>query len=361
MAGTDVATRTPHQQLIAQIRGDQFKNEITNALPGGISPDRFVRVTVTALNQAPELIACERSTLFSAVIKCAQDGLLPDGREAALVKFGDTATYMPMVGGLRKIAAKHAWSLTAYVVHAGDTFKYQLGIDPSITHEPPPLGDDRGEAIGAYAVARNKITGEKLLDVMSKAEIERIRQESKGKNAGPWAKHWGEMARKTVARRLFKQLPLGDLDERDASIIEQADVDAVHEPEEHMTVEEANVSAGIGVARPLNGDGPVDDIDDADFTDVEPTLEDGEQAQLGFQPPPSAGVDDDPTVQAAVEAGKFEIPNGQHKGLTLAELNEKSDKAGSWFKWAVSNIETPAVYRDAIIAFCRVHHPEVLT
>lgn len=279
---TEIATRTPHQELVATVRGDAFKAEIANALPGGVNPDRFVRVTVTALNQAPELVACERRTLFAAVIKCAQDGLLPDGREAALVKFGDTATYMPMVGGLRKIAAKHGWSLAAYVVHANDEFDYELGVDPTIRHKPPKLGEERGDPVGAYAVATS--AGEKLLDVMSKAEIERIRLESKGKNSGPWSKHWGEMARKTVARRLFKQLPLGDLDDQDVSVVAQADVDAVHEDVEHMSVDEANVAAGIGVARAPQGDGPVDvepEPEDAEWsepTPVEPS--EGEQASF---------------------------------------------------------------------------------
>jgi hypothetical protein len=151
---------------------------------------------------------------------------------------------------------------------------------------------------------------------------------------------------------------IGDLDEQDESIVRQVDVDAVHEPEDHMTVEEANVSAGIGVARAPDHGGPVDTIDDGEFTEAEPVLDEGEQAELGFQAPASAGVDDDPLVQAAREAGMFEIPNGQHRGLTLAELNAKGGKAESWFKWAVANIENPPAYKAAILAFCRVHHPE---
>lgn len=277
---SEIAKRTPMQELVSSIRGEQFKQQVAMALPGGITPDRFVRVTVTALNQAPELVACERGTLFSAVIKCAQDGLLPDGREAALVKFGETATYMPMIGGLRKIAAKHGLSLAAYVVHENDEFDYELGIEPRITHKPPKLGDERGEPIGAYAVATDKRTSEKYLDVMSRGEIERIRQESKGKNSGPWQKHWSEMARKTVARRLFKQLPLGDLDDTDASIVEQADIDAVHDGEPHMTVDEANLHATLRTT-PVTDDGPDDTIDGV-------ATEEPEAAQTTFPIPEGA-------------------------------------------------------------------------
>lgn len=271
--------RTPMQDVVNTVRGDNFKREIARALPGGVTTDRFIRVTVTALNQSPELITTDRASLFTALIKCAQDGLLPDGREAALVKFGDTATYMPMIGGLRKIAAKHGLSLAAYVVYENDEFSYELGITPDVHHKPPHLTEDRGDPIGAYAVATDRRTGEKYLDVMSKGEIERIRQESKGKNSGPWTKHWGEMARKTVGRRLFKQLPLADLDEADSQVLDQADSEFEREPG-GMSVAEANVSAGIGNGTmPADDGGPDDTLVDA--ARGREQVEDAERIEFG--------------------------------------------------------------------------------
>lgn len=102
---------TPAQSLVKRVAGDAFRKQVSLALPGDVTSDRFVRVAVTALLANPDIAQCEPDSIFSSLIKCAQDGLLPDGREAALAPFNDKktgtkkATYMPMVGGFRKIAA----------------------------------------------------------------------------------------------------------------------------------------------------------------------------------------------------------------------------------------------------------------
>jgi len=45
-------------------------------------------------------------------------------------------------------------------------------------------------------------------DMMVKSEIDAIRKRSKSGEFGPWVSDYGEMARKTVIRRLFKYLPV---------------------------------------------------------------------------------------------------------------------------------------------------------
>lgn len=284
---SDIAVRTETQKLVQRLRSNEFRGQVEQALPGNVSPERFTRVTVTAINQTPELVAVDRGTLFNAVIRCAQDGLLPDGREAALVIFNDKnaqggkrATYLPMVGGYRKIAAKHGLSLEAFVVYERDAFDYQLGFEPTITHKPPKLGEDRGAAIGAYAVARHK-DGRRWLDVMDLAQIEKVRKVSRAATSqyGPWVNHWDEMARKTVARRLYKQLPLESLDETDVRILEHGDGDADLPPlnDGGMTREQADVAAAVVTAQPEPA-GLDDEIDDGEFIDVEP--------ESAFQVPP---------------------------------------------------------------------------
>lgn len=290
----EVATRTPTQELIAQVRGDQFLQEVEKALPGGILAERFVRVTETAIRQTPELVTVDRASLFQSVIRCAQDGLLPDGREAALVIFNDRregkkAQYLPMIGGYRKIAAKHGITLNAFVVFAKDEFEYTLGEDPHVHHKPPKLGEDRGLPIGAYAVATYS-DGRMVCppEVMDKAAIEQVRDVSRAKDSeyGPWVKWWDRMARKTVARLLFKQLPLGDLDEVDARIAAAADDEADLPAPARMTVDEADVAARIGEARPHDDGGPVDEIEqDAVEVSDEPV---GERSQFEAMVPKAA-------------------------------------------------------------------------
>jgi recombinational DNA repair protein RecT len=60
---------------------------------------------------------------------------------------------------------------------------------------------------------------------MGREDIEKVRTVSRGKNGDLWTKWWGEAARKTVGRRLFKSLPLTGLDERDTRILEAADAE----------------------------------------------------------------------------------------------------------------------------------------
>lgn len=268
MSSQAIAQRDVVQEVCARIAAPEFGEKIAQALPGNVTLDRFTRVTLTAIQQNPELVTAERKSLYNSVIRCAQDGLIPDGREAALVIFkvkGELKVqYLPMVGGLRKIAAKHDIVLTAFVVHARDEFLYELGATPKVEHRPPPLDQDRGDPIGAYAVATER-DGTQYLEVMSRAEIEKVRAVSRAATSeyGPWVNWWGEMARKTVARRLFKQLPLGDLDQQSAAIVRHGDDEYEFRPDgPGMTADEANLSvaASATVDQQLPDDGAPDDV-----------------------------------------------------------------------------------------------------
>src|SRR4051812_18112299 len=114
---TELVTRTPMQEVVSQVRSPQFLEQIRNALPGNVTPERFVRCAVTAIQQSPALITADRDSLFASIVKCAQVGLIPDGREAALVevkiKGEKKVQFWPMVNGYRKIAAKNGYTLVA--------------------------------------------------------------------------------------------------------------------------------------------------------------------------------------------------------------------------------------------------------
>lgn len=203
---------------------DQRMSEISLALPPQISPDRFARVVLTALQRKPDLLKCTKQSLFNACMLAAQDGLLPDGREGAIAPYGESeggkrvaeiATWMPMVEGLRK-KARNSGELSDWMVrvaNARDKFQVILGDDEKIIHEPYIGPDDPGEIVAAYSIARLK-DGTVSREVMTLRDIEKIKAKSKAKN-GPWsdATFFPEMCKKTVARRHYKQLPhSSDLD-----------------------------------------------------------------------------------------------------------------------------------------------------
>lgn len=119
-----------------------MQQQIKAALPPQIDPERFTRVAMTAIQSAPTLLNQNRESLFGACIKAAQDGLLPDGKEAALVPFKGQVQYMPMLAGILKKVRNSGELLTisAHVVHEADEFEYELGDEERIYHKPPSFG-----------------------------------------------------------------------------------------------------------------------------------------------------------------------------------------------------------------------------
>jgi recombination protein RecT len=189
----------------------KMQPEFASALPPQIPVEKFIRTTLTAVQMNPELLSADRRSLLGACMKAAQDGLLLDGREAAPVIFntkdGKKVQYMPMVGGiLKKIRnSGELASISANVVYDKDFFEYELGDDERIVHKPF-LGADRGQQLAVYAVAKTK-DGAIYREVMSVADVEKVRAASRAGKFGPWADWWDEMAKKTVIRRMAKRLP----------------------------------------------------------------------------------------------------------------------------------------------------------
>lgn len=297
---TALAQRDPIEEVREYIVSADFGQQLAQALPPTVTLDRFTAVTLTAIQQNPELITADRKSLFNSVLKCAADGLIPDGREAALVIFtvkGEKkCQYMPMVDGLRKQAAKHGFRLSATAVHEHDEFDYELGLEPRLTHKPAKLGTPRGELIGAYATVTDE-QGRHVLppEVMGKDEIDKVRAVSKtGKSEyGPWANWYEQMARKTVARRAFKQIPLAQLDDASRRILEASDSESDFGEPDRMSVEEANLNASLMTGTTPADSGPVDTID-------------GEASEL-----------DD------IDFGAAPLPDTGHLEETVAELTDK--------------------------------------
>jgi recombination protein RecT len=221
-------------QSLAKEIGNR-KIQFAAALKGsGVAPQKFMRVALTAVQIDRQLQNCDPESFLTACMKAAQDGLLPDGRDAAFVAFDGKVTYMPMIGGIRKKVRRSgeitSWDVTA--VHAKDEFEFELGDHPFIRHKPwmPPAlrrGEeedeenyaarllrhiDPGPMTYVYSVAKLK-GGDLSRDVMTRLEVELVRDTYARKNkqrefSPAWRKSFDEMAKKTCARRHSKQLPM---------------------------------------------------------------------------------------------------------------------------------------------------------
>lgn len=247
---TQLAEHRANPVAVIRQNLEQMAPQFKAALPAHITVEKFTRVAMTAIQNNPDLANADRTSLFGSIVRLAQDGLLPDGREAAIVMFGNKAQAMPMIAGvLKKIRQSgDVAKVSAQVVHELDEFVWSLGFDEDVTHVPPALDKPRGKPIGAYATAVLK-DGSRLLEVMSLEEIEKVRNVSRAKGNGPWVQWWGEMARKTVMRRLSKRLPMStdieDFVERDETLPTAPELRAVetveHAPQSRLDALESQI------------------------------------------------------------------------------------------------------------------------
>ena len=196
-----------------------MKDQFESALPRHMPVDRFNRVVMTGIQNNPDLLDCDRKSLWNACMKAAQDGLLPDGREGALVPYKREVQWIPMVGGiLKKIRnSGQLKSMTTKCILHGEEFDYRITHEGEQLLHIPTFSDDvvpDEESIrGVYCIARTKDDATYIL-VMSKAQIDKVRAVSRARRGGPWFDWYDQMAEKTVIRRLSKRLPISsDLDD----------------------------------------------------------------------------------------------------------------------------------------------------
>jgi recombination protein RecT len=313
-----------------------FKNQLERVkgellpLMGGSKQnvDAFVRVVLNAVNANPDLLGADRRSLLTACTRAAQDGLVPDGREAVLnvrstkVKRGGRdewvklVIYEPMVAGYVKNLYEHpdVALVDAAAVFANDHFRFVRGDDPRLEHEPN-LTDDPGPLVAAYLVVRLK-NGQIKREVMPKRDIEKARAASSSNTEGPsspWVKWPDQMAIKSVIKRGAKQLPRSNkfeqMDQHDNEAMGYASTAGAGEVlrSEQPGMQALEHNPGEILEMPAGGTREADPADavlqHADLPDAgqeHAPLE--QQADTERNPPPGAGA---PTVTYAALAARM--------------------------------------------------------
>jgi len=188
---------------------ERMEGEFAKALPSTVPSQRFVRCVKSTLNANPDLQNLERTSLLSAIMKAAQDGLVVDGKEAAIVPFKGKATYIPMVQGLVKKLRQHSkFSNLSYgIIYQNEVdtgkFEYVKGDNEYLKHDPIIFGD-RGPAIGAYAIVTTD-DGTKFRAVLRKDQIEK--RLAKGQQGGAKVEWQEEFWLKTAIKAVYKIAP----------------------------------------------------------------------------------------------------------------------------------------------------------
>lgn len=243
MAQTQTITRADDRPLTLRQQLDRQQPEFAKLLTGCPIPvERFVRTAQTALITTRNADKAKPKSFLAACMKAATDGLILDGREAALVIDNQgEVSYRPMMRGILRLAYNSGQikSLAVEAVRKNDFFKH-VPSDPlePIRHEIDHR-EDRGDVYAFYALAQ-MVSGGVVHEVMSLPEVNAIRDRSDAWKAykaqriksTPWATDPVEMGRKTVFRRISKYLPSSS--DRDAliSAAERIDDDYTfdHEP-----------------------------------------------------------------------------------------------------------------------------------
>ena len=211
------APATARANVFGQLIESQMQG-IQAIMPEHMTFKRLKEIMVLQLKQVPKLLECEPVDLMQAVYQAAALGLEPYSQmgEFYIIPYGKTPQVIIGFKGLRKLAMNSGElsAIDTQLVYQGDvdqgTFTVEFGTSPSIYHRPN-LFSDRGALVGVYAVARFKDDSRSpVMEFMSIADIEHVKKSSKaGTGSGtPWGDHYGEMARKTVLRRIVKSLPL---------------------------------------------------------------------------------------------------------------------------------------------------------
>lgn len=195
----------------------QMAPAMEEALPKHLSVDRLTRLTMTVIRTTPELRQANPASLLGAVMQAAQLGLEPGllghcyllpfkNNKAGTTDVQFIVGYKGMIDLARR--SGHIESISSHAVYENDEFEYELGLHPKLRHVPDMTGN-RGEFIGAYAIAKFKDGGYQM-EFMPKAEIEKRRTSSPGGRSkySPWNNWYEEMAKKTVLRHMWKYLPI---------------------------------------------------------------------------------------------------------------------------------------------------------
>lgn len=152
---------TAHQKSISNyFNGD--KNEVM----------RFMTSVVYSIQKTPKLLECDRVSLMNSFMLCAQFKLYPSsaGGEAFVIPYAGKAQFQLGYPGLATLLYRAGnRAVNSEIVREHDTFSF---VNGKIHHEidPRKSREQRGEAIGAYAIITTSEGGE-ILKYMPAVDI----------------------------------------------------------------------------------------------------------------------------------------------------------------------------------------------
>lgn len=207
-------------------------DRISGALPETFNKQRFALNFVSLIQDKPELQKYSKEVLATALVRSAQDNLDVLNNEVYIYKgYNDKLTYTPSYKGLRKMAIEKSVrpikDIYAKPIFEGDTVEELFANgEARLVYKSNFM--KRGKWIGVFAVCVFKDDSE-IYELMDMDDINAVK--AKSKNSGAWKDFPQEMAKKSVIRRLCKQITLDFRDKEQADAFTGAD-EMIDDPKE---------------------------------------------------------------------------------------------------------------------------------
>lgn len=221
----------------------RMQGEIAKALPSVLTPERFTRITLSALSSNPTLQQCSPKSFLGAMMTAAQLGMEPNTPlgQAYLIPYKnhgkEECQFQLGYKGLIDLAYRSGQikTIQAQIVHKNDEFEVEYGTNNSLVFKPKMDGDP-GEAVSVWGMFQTKDEGYGY-EVMSIDAVRNFaRKYSKAFSNGPWQTNFEEMAKKTVLKKALKYAPLSSDFKRglsaDETIKTEISDDMFSEPDE---------------------------------------------------------------------------------------------------------------------------------
>lgn len=212
-----VAPKRNINPIMAMVGGDDFEANISKVLDDR-SVSIFVAHAKNQMSKNPKLQECTKKSVYQCLMDCAVNGVMPDGRNAYLIPFNNRKEnrvdctliigYQGLISCI--LRGDRVTKIHADTIHKNDTVKVSMG---EVIEHSYDWSGDRGEMTGVWARAVLK-EGGSLCVAMTKADVDKIREASQGRNQAPWREHYPEQAKKTAIRRLSKLLPLNEIQQQ---------------------------------------------------------------------------------------------------------------------------------------------------
>lgn len=277
-------------------------------LPVHVKVEQFYNFITVAYYKQPKLFECSEQSKLDAVRLCARIGLSPGGAipEVHLVPFKNKHTeklevvVIPDYRGLIKLLRSSGLvKIEARVARKREVFKVYYGTNPHIDHEPKFDGT-AGDPIAYYATAW-LANGTEQFAVVSKAEVDNIREHSQGKNSLMWTDYYDEGGKKTAVKQLCKML---DLTGGSAEALRMGD--AAEFPDEMKTIEATVLDDGEVVGKQVNGikERLAEQTGKKDVSTPAPEEAPGPVSTTGASSTPSKAMDNINTMMDVVDKPK---------------------------------------------------------